>query len=465
MDGRRLLLGKGSRPPATCGGSSPWMPSPGLRERWLATASRAWEGMAQAPCWRRSPSGAGDHGRPVGTLSRQRPDLTSSPSRVSISPWWRCSAGGSVRLFGLRRGPSAYRSCSRPPTAGWRGLQVATERALIMVLVWSLLRWLKRDWPSHRIWLWAFVVLILWDPFALYSAGSGSPSWRWPCCCWRACCTRVPAWCGCNSLLLLGLLPCSCCCSRGWRPGALLNLLALPLFCLGIIPLALIGVLVAPDPHAPGPMACSGCPIWGLEWVLRGLGWLATTCSSGGLSRLADARQRPADPAVGAWHLPGGRAFCSLWWRPCCWPVWSRPPWRQVRVLDVGAGAIGARHPGSEPSCSIPGIATPGATTWRMRPSCPAQPLGVRVLDTLIISHRGQGSPAGNRQAVLQNMPVRRELSSFPFAPAPGLSSWPAVALAGLDLRVLWPRGRGGAQQRQLRPAVGDGRHRLPAQR
>lgn len=45
-------------------------------------------------------------------------------------------------------------------TYSWlAGFAVATERALIMVLVWSLLRWLKRDWPSHRIWLWAFVVL------------------------------------------------------------------------------------------------------------------------------------------------------------------------------------------------------------------------------------------------------------------------------------------------------------------
>ena len=83
---------------------------------------------------------------------------------VAVLGWWL------GRLFGLR-GAIVVALLFAAIYSWLAGFAVATERALIMVLVWSLLRWCKRDWPAYRVWLWAFVVLCLWDPFALYSAG------------------------------------------------------------------------------------------------------------------------------------------------------------------------------------------------------------------------------------------------------------------------------------------------------
>lgn len=258
-------------------------------------------------------------------------------------------------------------------TYSWlAGFAVATERALIMVLVWSLLRWLKRDWPSHRIWLWAFVVLTLWDPFALYSAGFWLSFLAVALLLLASLLHDRPGLVRLQLLLLLGLLPLQLLLFEGMAPLAfLLNLLALPLFCLVIIPLALIGVLVAPLSTllAHGLLWVSA---FGLEWVL----W--------GLTQLADRLQlwwpvpgwlMPASALLillwTGWHLPGGRALGGRWRRPCCSPSGLLPLPGRCGCWTWGRGSRCSSPGGIGPSCLIPGIATPGATTWRMRPSCP----------------------------------------------------------------------------------------------
>ncbi|MFE8730235.1 ComEC/Rec2 family competence protein, partial [Aeromonas hydrophila] len=76
--------------------------------------------------------------------------------------------------------------------------------------------------------------------------------------------------------MLLGLLPLQLALFEGIAPLAMvINLLAVPLFCIVIIPLALIGVLLAP---LSGTLAYG--LFWlanlGLEWVLTLLGMLAS---------------------------------------------------------------------------------------------------------------------------------------------------------------------------------------------
>ena len=311
-----------------------------------------------------------------------------------------------------------------------------------MVLVWSLLRWLKRDWPSHRIWLWAFVVLTLWDPFAtlfcgvlaLFSGGgpavAGEPAARSP----------RPG-CGCNFCCCSACCPCNCCCSRGWRPWRFCSIcLTLPLFCLVIIPLALIGVLVAPSPTLLAH---------GLLWVLRlrpGVGAVGLTRLADRLqlwwlgARLADARQRPADPVV---DRDGTCREGAPWGTGGGGPA-ARPLACSRFLAGAGAGRGGQGlsvlvTQGIGPSCLIPGIATPGACNMADAAILPCSTgSGIRVIDTLIISHRDRDH-AGNRQALLQSMAVRQSLLlPLTWLPRPAAEVSSGTG-RGLDVRVLWP--------------------------
>ena len=88
--------------------------------------------------------------------------------------------------------------------------------------------------------------------------------------------------------------------------------------------------------------------------------------------------------------------------------------------------------------------------------------LGIRVIDTLIISHRDRDH-AGNRQALLQSMAVRRELSSFPLHRLPRPAAEVSSGIGrGLDVRVLWPLAAGaGRNNDSCVVQLDDGRHRL----
>ncbi|MBL0438021.1 DNA internalization-related competence protein ComEC/Rec2 [Aeromonas caviae] len=465
MDGRRLLLGKG----ITATGNLRRVIAldavpPGVRDRWLAAASRAWEGMAQAPLL-----AALTFGEQGGITDAQWELFRGSGlthiiaisgqhiALVAVLGWWL------GRLFGLRGAICV--SLLFAATYSWlAGFAVATERALIMVLVWSLLRWLKRDWPSHRIWLWAFVVLTLWDPFALYSAGFWLSFLAVALLLLASLLHDRPGLVRLQLLLLLGLLPLQLLLFEGMAPLAfLLNLLALPLFCLVIIPLALIGVLVAPLSTllAHGLLWVSA---FGLEWVL----W--------GLTQLADRLQlwwpvpgwlMPASALLillwTGWHLPGGRALGGPVAAALLLALWPAPASWQVRVLDVGQGLSVLVTRGDRAILFDTGDRYPGGYNMADAAILPLlNRLGIRVIDTLIISHRDRDH-AGNRQALLQSMAVRRELSSFPFTPATQAcrrgQQW---HWQGLDVRVLWPLAAGaGRNNDSCVVQLDDGRHRL----
>ncbi len=444
MDGRRLLLGKG----ITATGNlrriiEVTAAPPGWRERWLTAADTAWQGLVQAPLL-----AALTFGEQGGITDAQWDLFRGSGlthiiaisgqhiALVAVLGWWL------GRLFGLRG--AILVSLLFAATYSWlAGFAVATERALIMVLVWSLLRWLKRDWPSHRIWLWAFVVIALWDPFAFYSAGFWLSFLAVALLLLASLLHERPGLVRLQLLLLLGLLPLQLLLFEGMAPLALLlNLLALPLFCLGIIPLALIGVLLAPlsTSLAHGLLWLSDL---GLEWVL----W--------GLARLA-SQVRLWWPVPG-WLMPASTLLILLW------------AGRQLPGAGAGrgAGALGARHPGRARHPlryrgSLPRWLQHGGRGHPARAE-PARSEGDRYP-----RHQPQGpgsrrQPAGgaagdSRAPRALLLPVRAEY--------PGLSPWPGVALAGArPARALARATGGGAQQRQLRRADQRRTASPPAQR
>nr|WP_314921780.1 DNA internalization-related competence protein ComEC/Rec2 [Aeromonas piscicola] len=340
MDGRRLLLGKG----ITATGNlrrimNTQAAVPGWRDRWLAEAAASWQGLTHAPLL-----SALTFGEQSGITDEQWTLFRGSGlthiiaisgqhiALVAVLGWWL------GRLFGLR-GAILVALLFAAVYSWLAGFAVATERALIMVLVWSLLRWRRREWPSYRIWLWAFVVLVLWDPFALYSAGFWLSFLAVALLLAAGYLEAKPGLMRLQGLLLLGLLPLQLALFEGIAPLALLlNLLALPLFCIGIIPLALIGVLLA--------------PLWG--WLAHGLFWLADLGLQWvlwGLTQLASQWQlwwpvpgwvMPVSAVLtllwGAWRVPGARPLLIPVVAALLLAAWPTPTRWQMRVLDVGQG-------------------------------------------------------------------------------------------------------------------------------
>lgn len=442
MDGRRLLLGKG----ITATGNLRRVIAietvpPGWRERWLAQASAGWQGLRHAPLL-----AALSFGEQAGITDAQWDLLRGSGlthiiaisgqhiALVAVLGWWL------GRLFGLRAAILVSLLFAATYSA-LAGFAVATERALIMVLVWSLLRWLKRDWPSYRIWLWAFVVLVLWDPFALYSAGFWLSFMAVALLLLASSLDPKPGLVRLQVLLLLGLLPLQLLLFEGMAPLALLlNLLALPLFCVGIIPLALIAVLLAPLSTflAHGLFWLAD---YGLEWVLWGLELL-----SGRLQLWWPVPAWLMSASIllillwGSWQLPGGRPLLLPVAAALLLAAWPAPVGWQMRVLDVGQGLSVLITRGERGILYDTGDRYPGGYNMADAAILPVlNQLGVRVLDVLIISHKDRDH-AGNRRAMLQALPVRRELSSFKFEQATELcrrgQRW---RWQGLEFAVLWP--------------------------
>ncbi len=163
------------------------------------------------------------------------------------------------------------------------------------------------------------------------------------------------------------------------------------------------------------------------------------------------------------WHLPGGRALGGPVAAALLLALWPAPASWQVRVLDVGQGLSVLVTRGERAILFDTGDRYPGGYNMADAAILPLlNRLGIRVIDTLIISHRDRDH-AGNRQALLQSMAVRREISSFPFTPATQAcrrgQQW---HWQGLDVRVLWPLAAGtGRNNDSCVVQLDDGRHRL----
>ncbi|KXU80429.1 DNA internalization-related competence protein ComEC/Rec2 [Aeromonas enteropelogenes] len=449
MDGRRLLLGKG----ITATGNLrriidiQSMP-PGWRERWLAAAEASWRPLTHGPLL-----AALTFGEQGGITDEQWTLFRGSGithiiaisgqhiALVAVLGWWL------GRLFGLRG--AILTSLLFAATYSWlAGFAVATERALIMVLVWSLLRWCRREWPAYRIWLWAFVVLVLWDPFALYSAGFWLSFLAVAILLLVGYCHARPGLWQIQLWLLLGLLPLQLALFEGIAPLAMvINLLAVPLFCIAIIPLALIGVLLAPL-AAPLAYGLFWLADLGLGWVLSLLAWLA-------------ARLQLWWP-LPHWWLPLCTLLLLLWagwrWLPARWlwlpgvlamvlALWPTEARWQLRVLDVGQGLAVLISKGDRAILYDTGDRYPGGYNMADAVILPQlSRLGIRVIDRLILSHKDRDH-AGNRQRLLTTLMVRGELSSHRFDERTSLcqrgQQW---RWQGLDFSVLWPEHPGGGR-------------------
>lgn len=307
--------------------------------------------------------------------------------------------------------------------AGWG---VPAQRTVLMMAVMAVLHAGGRRWPWPLVWVSAAACITVFDPWALWQPGfwlsfvavailmssgreegvlpnSEAPTWR----------ARVQEagremvrtqW-----RVTLALAPLALVCFQEVSlVGVLANLVAIPVFTLGITPLALLGVLWS--------------PLWDV-----GAGLVQLT--SAVLAHMAAwpwaVWQAPALPgwaqavAVGAgwlWVQPVPWRW-RLWVLPCLLPVgflpqgWQivpPPPTGQFSVMavDIGQGTAVLLRTARHSLLFDTGARLPSGVDMGERVLVPLlRTLGVRELDALMISH-ADSDHVGGARSVLAALPV-----------------------------------------------------------
>ena len=217
---------------------------------------------------------------------------------------------------------------------------------------------------------------------------------------------------------VLGLLPLTAWFfSQASLPGPLVNLVGIPWISLGVVPLALAGVALAPVSaslaelcwHASGELM-----LW-LWWLLeRVASW------PGALQWLPE----PSLPALclalvsAFWLLlprgTPGKPLAALLMLPLCWPAIDRPAQGEVdlHLLDVGQGLALLVRTRQHDLLYDAGPAAPRGLDLGEAVVLPAlRALGTRQLHAVVISH-GDNDHAGGAAAVVRGLPTDRVVAA-----------------------------------------------------
>ena len=332
------------------------------------------------------------------------------------------------------------------------GFALPTVRTWLMIAVVAWARVGRRAASGAQALALAVVAILLLDPLAVLAPGFwlsvAGVAWLLWC---------LPAGADAGSPLralvqaqgvaTLGLLPLTVAFfQQASLVGPLANLVGIPWISLGVVPLALLGVLL--DPVHAGAAALA----WQAAAALMQALWRGLEIASGWPMAFSWLPE-PGAPALclaaiaALWlTLPRGtpgKALACLLWLPLAWPADRAPPPGSVDIVqfDVGQGLAVLvrthRHQllydaGPAPARGI------DAGEAAVLPALRA--LGVRRLDTVVLSH-GDNDHAGGFGSVARGMPVSRVLA------APGWAHGTMAACIagdawhwdGVDFEVLHP--------------------------
>ena len=309
------------------------------------------------------------------------------------------------------------------------GAEVPAVRTLLMLVVAALGLWLGRPGTASLVWLWALVAVLVVDPWAALAPGfwlsfgavglllyAGSNRLRTPRA--RGASMRVR-----NSLhegvhaqcvVTLGLVPGTLALFQQVSlVSAFANALAIPVVTLGVVPLALLAIVIPVDAAWWAAHAV-------LAVLMRYLEWLAALPLAAWAAPAPRAWTVPVAIAGTLWLLAPrgvpGRAFGLAWMLPL---VLLRPPVvaegsARMTVLDVGQGLAvvveTTRHTlvyDTGPRFNETVDAGGRIVVPFLRAS------GASRIDTLIVSH-ADSDHSGGALAILRALPVRILLSSLP---------------------------------------------------
>ncbi len=309
------------------------------------------------------------------------------------------------------------------------GAQVPAQRTLLMLAVAALGIWLARPGTAGIVWLWALAVVVAWDPWAgltpgfwlsfgavglLLYAGTGRLASPPPASramrAVRALRTAARA----QALITIGLVPMTLALFQQVSLVApLANALAIPAVTFGVVPLALLGIVLPIDGLWQAAHAVFATLMVALDWFAATpgavwqqhapVGW-AVVAALAGVAWIAAPRGVP------------GRALGVFWLLPL-YLVRPPPPdpgaFRLV-VLDVGQGlaVVIQTHTHSLLYDAGPRYSDEADAGGRIvAPFLRAS--GVTRLGALIISHQ-DSDHSGGAQTLLQTVPVDWLASSLP---------------------------------------------------
>jgi competence protein ComEC len=309
------------------------------------------------------------------------------------------------------------------------GAEVPAVRTLLMLAVAAFGVWLARPGTAALVWLWSLVAVLVWDPWAglapgfwlsfgavglLLYAGSN----RLPAGPARSLRERIGeslrATAHAQWVVTIGLVPGTLAIFQQVSVvSALANALAIPIVTLGVVPLALFGIVVPLDL----PWIVAHAILGGL---MRYLEWLAALPLAAWSSHAPRGWTVALAVAGILWLMAPrgvpGRALGALWTLPMALLLPPGVPEGGVRVvvLDVGQGLAvlvsTARH------------ALVYDTGPRFNETIDAggrivvpflRATGVSQLDALIVSH-ADSDHSGGAVSILHALPVHRLISSLP---------------------------------------------------
>lgn len=319
---------------------------------------------------------------------------------------WRCPRPLAMALIAV------------PAAAGYTvlaGASLPTVRTALMIGIVALARLTRRRaMPGHVLGL-ALLVVLVWDPLAILSAGFwlSFAGVAWLLWCMQD--GHAAPWRGflsAQGVATLGLLPFTVALfGQVSFVGPLANLIAIPLWTFVVVPLALLGTVL--EALVPG----WGSPMWRLggncfQWSWQLFEYLAQTDFA--LWWLPESDGVALGLALlGAFWLllprgTPGKWLALLLWLPLLWPERERPrPGEfEMQMLDVGQGLSIVVRTSGHTLLYDAGPAVNDGFDAGERVVVPAlRASGIRRLDALVASH-ADSDHVGGLPAVLKAYPV-----------------------------------------------------------
>ncbi|KFL37808.1 DNA internalization-related competence protein ComEC/Rec2 [Arenimonas donghaensis] len=310
------------------------------------------------------------------------------------------------------------------------GFALPTVRTALMIAVVVLARLLRRPQADGQSLALATIAVLLADPLAVLSPGFwlsylGVAWLLW-------CLPREPGqgwwrpFIGAQAVAMLGLLPIGAWFfSQASLPGPLVNLVGIPWISLGVVPLALLGLLLHPVHEGAAALAWQAAAammdlLWqGLAWVARwpaALAWLPEPSLVSVALALAGSFWLLLPRGV------PGKGLAALLLLPLFWPAADRPARGDVDLwlVDVGQGLALAVITHRHVLLYDAGPAPPRGMDFGEAAVLPAlRAAGVRRIDRLVLSH-GDNDHAGGANAVRAGLPIARTLAPEAWA-RPGM--------------------------------------------
>lgn len=299
------------------------------------------------------------------------------------------------------------------------GFSLPTVRTLLMIAAVAAARMVRRSSPVSQSLAIATFAVVLVDPLALLQAGFwlSFAGVAWLVWCLPGTVERGPrAWVGgfvsAQGVATVGLLPlCVALFGQASLAGPFANLLAVPWWSLGVVPLALLGLGLESIADS------TGGPVWRLAANAFDLSWPVfdrLAASPLALWWLPEAAPIAVPLAlVGAvWlllprGLPG-RGLALLLWLPLLWPDRKLPARGEAEIvaLDVGQGLAVVVRTARHTLLYDMGPAVPDGFDAGERAVVPAlRAFGIARLDRAIVSH-GDNDHAGGFEAVQRDLAI-----------------------------------------------------------